>query len=103
MTPTFEYGGTSGPWQYFLTGRYCSTKEGIENTTPNYYPIHDFSKQGRYFGDASANIDDTTRLSFISGQFHRPLPNFKYAGADAIVHRLWDKQFSIGADQREPD
>jgi len=37
-----------------------ATKEGIENTMPNYYPIHDFSKQGRYFGYASANIHDTT-------------------------------------------
>jgi outer membrane receptor protein involved in Fe transport len=69
LTPTFEYGGTSGPWQYFITGRYLSSKEGIENTAPAYYPIHDFTKQGKYFGYASANIDDTTRLSFISGSF----------------------------------
>ncbi|MGA8599912.1 MAG: hypothetical protein WB663_00725, partial [Beijerinckiaceae bacterium] len=39
----------------------------LPRTMPNYYPIHDFSKQGRYFGYASANIHDTTRLSFISG------------------------------------
>jgi outer membrane receptor protein involved in Fe transport len=69
LTPTFEYGGTSGPWQYFITGRYFTSKEGIENTTPNYYPIHDFTKQGKYFGYASANIDETTRLSFISGAY----------------------------------
>jgi outer membrane receptor protein involved in Fe transport len=69
LTPTFEYGGTSGPWQYFITGRYFSSKEGIENTTPAYYPIHDFTKQGKYFGYASANIDETTRLSFISGSY----------------------------------
>jgi outer membrane receptor protein involved in Fe transport len=69
MTPTFEYGGTSGPWQYFVAGRYFSSKEGIENTIPNYYPIHDFTKQGKYFGYASANLDETTRLSFISGAY----------------------------------
>jgi outer membrane receptor protein involved in Fe transport len=69
LTPTFEYGGTSGPWQYFLTGRYFTSKEGIENTSPDRYPIHDFTRQGKYFGYASGNIDETTRLSFISGAF----------------------------------
>jgi outer membrane receptor protein involved in Fe transport len=69
LTPTFEYGGTSGPWHYFITGRYFTSKEGIENTTANYYPIHDFTKQGKYFGYAAANIDETTRLSFISGAY----------------------------------
>lgn len=67
LSPTFEYGGTSGPWQYFFTGRLFLTREGVENTTPASTPLHDFSRQGRYFGYATAQLDDITRLSIISG------------------------------------
>ena len=84
LEPSFEYGGTSGGncgsaapgtsstncfpgVQYFFTGRYLQTTVGIENPTPAYNAIHDFSQQGKGFAYMSAFIDPTTRLSLIAG------------------------------------
>jgi outer membrane receptor protein involved in Fe transport len=88
--PSFEYGGTVGGncgsatvpvagkappsssdclpgVQYFLTGRYLQTTEGIENPLPTLNAIHDFSEQEKGFGYVSAFIDPATRLSLIVG------------------------------------
>jgi outer membrane receptor protein involved in Fe transport len=67
ITPSFEYGGTVGNVQYFATGRYFASNQGIENPTSSLNPIHDYTWQGRFFGYASALIDDNTRLSYITG------------------------------------
>jgi len=67
LTPSFEYGGTSGQTEYFVTGRYLQTNEGIENPTPSVVPIHDHSEQGALFSYVSKLLDPDTRLSWISG------------------------------------
>jgi outer membrane receptor protein involved in Fe transport/opacity protein-like surface antigen len=89
ITPYMEYGGTFGSncptttavpgtrplpgsdcfagVQYYFTGRYLQTNEGIENPLPTYSPIHDFSTQEKGFAYMSTFIDPTTRLSFIGG------------------------------------
>ncbi len=92
ITPTLEYGGTFGgncpatsssavtkappSWsskdcfpgvQYYFTGRYLQTTEGIENATPSLNAIHDFSHQANGFGYMSTFIDPATRLSLITG------------------------------------
>jgi outer membrane receptor protein involved in Fe transport/opacity protein-like surface antigen len=91
IQPSFEYGGTLGGScpagaplvgkspsaaaavdclpgvQYFLTGRYLQTTEGVENPLPSYSAIHDFSQQEKGFGYMSAFVDPWTRLSLIAG------------------------------------
>jgi outer membrane receptor protein involved in Fe transport len=90
FTPTIQYGGTFNSTcptiaapapgtrtlpsadcfpgvQYFFTGRYLQTNEGIENSTAAYFPIHDFSQQGKGFGYMSTFVDPYTRLSLIAG------------------------------------
>ena len=86
IAPLLEYGGTSGGncgsaapapgtsttncfpgVQYYFTGRYVQTLEGIENATPSVNPIHDFSQQEKGFGYISAFLDTSTRLSLIMG------------------------------------
>jgi hypothetical protein len=90
FTPTIQYGGTFGSTcpattapapgtralpsadcfpgvQYFFTGRYLQTKEGIENSTASYSPIHDFSQQEKGFAYMSTFVDPSTRLSLIAG------------------------------------
>ena len=89
LTPTIQYGGTFGSTcptitpapgthalpsadcfpgvQYFFTGRYLQTKEGLENSIPSYSPIHDFSQQGKGFAYLSTFVDPYTRLSLIAG------------------------------------
>ena len=67
LTPSIEYGGTTGDTDYFFTGRYFTSDEGIENPTSSFTPIHDDTEQGRAFGYVSTLLNPTTRLSFITG------------------------------------
>jgi outer membrane receptor protein involved in Fe transport len=91
IEPSFDYGGTFGGncpatgaaatvgkapqsspdcfpgVQYFFSGRYLQTDEGIENPTPSYRPIHDFSQQEKGFAYMSTFVDPATRLSLIAG------------------------------------
>jgi outer membrane receptor protein involved in Fe transport len=87
LTPSIEYGGTFGGncpstapavvkaapadcfpgVQYFFTGRYLQTREGLESATPTLNAIHDFSAQEKGFAYMSAFVDPTTRVSLIAG------------------------------------
>src|SRR6185295_4786480 len=48
-TPRFEYGGTVGQTQYFISGRYFQSNLGIENPTPARDAIHDSTAQEKGF------------------------------------------------------
>jgi outer membrane receptor protein involved in Fe transport len=89
IQPSFEYGGTFGGncpapapvigkavassadcfpgVQYFFSGRYLQTTEGIENPLPTLNAVHDFSQQEKGFGYMSTFVDPNTRLSLITG------------------------------------
>ena len=92
VAPSIEYGGTFGGncpttttttpgyvkalpgstdcfagVQYYFTGRYLQNTVGLENPTPAYNAIHDFSQQDRGFAYMSAFVDPTTRVSLIAG------------------------------------
>jgi hypothetical protein len=89
-SPTVQYGGTFGSncptastpapgthtlpsidcfvgVQYFFTGKYLTTSEGLENSTAAYRPIHDDSEQSKGFAYMSTFVDRDTRLSLIAG------------------------------------
>jgi hypothetical protein len=55
--------------QYFFTGRYLATNEGLENSLPSYSPIHDYSNQYKGFAYLSTFVDPYTRLSLLAGTF----------------------------------
>jgi outer membrane receptor protein involved in Fe transport len=65
--PSFEYGGSKGNFNYFVTGQYLGTDRGVEPPTPGPTAIHDTSNQGSGFGYFSYFLNPTTRLSLISG------------------------------------
>lgn len=67
MTPSIDYGGTSGHTEFFFTGRGFFTGLGLENPTPAVNAIHDQTQQGRAFGYTSTLLDTSTRLTSISG------------------------------------
>ena len=67
FSPSFEYSGNGEKTQYFITGRYMQNDEGLENSTPSAYAIHDKTKQGKYFGYVSTLLGDSSRLTFMSG------------------------------------
>ncbi len=67
ITPSFEYGGTVGQTQYFVSGRYFGSQLGIENPTPAREAIHDRTAQEKAFLYVSTVLDPTSRLTFMSG------------------------------------
>jgi len=70
ISPYFEFGGTAGQTQYFVTGRYLQNNLGIENPTPAPEAIHDHTSQERGFAYLSTFLDPYTRLSLIAGSFN---------------------------------
>jgi outer membrane receptor protein involved in Fe transport len=67
ITPSFEYGGTVGQTQYFVSGRYFGSNLGIENPTPARDAIHDRTAQEKGFLYLSTVLDPASRLTFMSG------------------------------------
>lgn len=67
ITPSFNYGGTIGQTQYFVSGRYFGSDLGLENPTPSRNAIHDRTQQDKGFVYLSTLVDENTRLSFIGG------------------------------------
>ena len=67
ITPTFEYGGKSGNTEYFFAGREFQNFLGLENPTANATALHDFNTRGGFFGYTSTFLDDSTRISTITG------------------------------------
>ena len=66
FTPSFDYGGSIGNSEYFVTARGNWNGLGLENATPNLNAIHDQTQQGKFFGYGSTLLDESTRFSVIS-------------------------------------
>jgi outer membrane receptor protein involved in Fe transport len=66
FTPSFDYGGSFGNSEYFVTARGNWNDLGLENPTPNLNAIHDQTQQGKFFGYGSTLLDESTRFSVIS-------------------------------------
>lgn len=67
ISPSVEYGGTTGNTQYFVTGRYLQSDEGLESATPTTNPIHDHTTQEKFFGYGSTLIGNNSRLTYMGG------------------------------------
>jgi len=65
VRPSFEYGGNSGNWNFFVDGSYDHNALGIENPTGASTAIHDNTDQYKTFVYASRILSDTSRLSII--------------------------------------
>ena len=65
--PSFEYGGRRGAVDYFVTGEYQRSNIGIENPANRFNARNDQTNQGRGFAYVSGIIDDTTRISAMTG------------------------------------
>jgi outer membrane receptor protein involved in Fe transport len=77
VSPSIEVGGSAERTQYFLTGRYLKSDEGLENAMPTVDPIHDRTTQEKFFGYGSTLFGDSSRLTYMSGGFvgHFQIPD----------------------------
>jgi outer membrane receptor for ferrienterochelin and colicin len=65
INPSFQYGGSSGKWNYYATGSFLEDGQGIENPVNSTSPIHDDSQRTSGFGYLEYLIDPTSRFSLI--------------------------------------
>jgi outer membrane receptor protein involved in Fe transport len=70
LQPSFEYGGSQGPLDWFVTGDYLQNGIGIENPAPTYNALHDQTDQFHGLLYVSGIIDPDARVSLIAGGFN---------------------------------
>lgn len=69
LEPSLEYGGHSGPVDYFFSLDGLHNQRGIENPTSSSAAIHDTTNQFHGLAYLSGIIDPNTRISLILGGF----------------------------------
>jgi outer membrane receptor protein involved in Fe transport len=69
LEPSMDYGGRSGPVDYFITVDGLHNDRGIENPTSSFGAIHDTTDQFHGLATVSGIIDPDTRISVILGGF----------------------------------
>jgi outer membrane receptor protein involved in Fe transport len=67
VSPSVEYGGSTETTEYFLSGRYLQSDQGLENAMPTANPVHDDTAQERFFGYGSTLLNDENRLTYMTG------------------------------------
>jgi outer membrane receptor protein involved in Fe transport len=94
LEPSFQYGGHSGQWDYYFTGSFTESGQGIENPVNSTDPIHDDAQRYSGFSYMDYVIDPTSRFTImLSGeQAQFQIPNnpgqpatFALAGAPAFA------------------
>ena len=70
LQPSVEYGGHSGPVDYFIVVDGLHNDRGIENPAGSYNATHDTTNQFHGLAYISGIIDPQTRLSLILGGFN---------------------------------
>jgi outer membrane receptor protein involved in Fe transport len=66
ITPSFDYGGSVGSTEYFVSARGNWNALGLENPTSSPDALHDYTQQGKFFGYSSSLLDESTRFSLIA-------------------------------------
>jgi outer membrane receptor protein involved in Fe transport len=89
LNPSFDYGGSSGAFNYFVTGDYLTNTLGIESPDGTTDPLHDRTKQWHGFAFAQDILDDMSSVTAILGTSNGmfQIPNqrgLQPAGLEAI-------------------
>ncbi len=67
IQPSFEYGGSDGRFNYFVSASYLQNGLGIESPDGRAGPLHDDTEQGQGFGYFEYLVDDDSKVSLILG------------------------------------
>ncbi|HEY1631956.1 MAG TPA: TonB-dependent receptor [Rhizomicrobium sp.] len=70
IEPSFDYGGNSGNFNYFVSGDYLRDDLGIESPDGSRDPIHDRTTQYHGFGYFEDILDANSRVTLIAGISH---------------------------------
>jgi outer membrane receptor for ferrienterochelin and colicins len=67
IEPSINYGGSTGPNTYFITGDFIRNDLGIESPDGRSTPLHDRTRQYHGFGYFEHILDETNRVTVIFG------------------------------------
>ncbi|MEP6966867.1 MAG: TonB-dependent receptor [Pseudomonadota bacterium] len=67
VEPSFQYGGSAGNLNFFVSGSYLRTDLGIESPDGRSTPLHDHTDQFQGFAYLEDIIDPSSRVSLILG------------------------------------
>ena len=67
IQPSFQYGGSSGNLNYYVSGSYLHSALGIESPDGSSTPLHDITDQYQGFAYLEDIIDPNSRVSLILG------------------------------------
>jgi outer membrane receptor protein involved in Fe transport len=67
LTPSFDYGGSTGSINYFVSGDYTTNGLGIESPDGKSDPLHDRTKQYHGFGYVQDILDSSSSISAVLG------------------------------------
>jgi outer membrane receptor protein involved in Fe transport len=90
LNPSISYGGSSGSFNYFVSGDYNTSTLGIESPDGRSDPNHDRTKQYHLFGYAQEILDQNSSITAIAGVSNEmfQIPNsigLQPGGLDGIV------------------
>ena len=89
-TPSVDYGGSSGNFNYFVSGDYTTNTLGIESPDGSSDPAHDRTKQYHGFAFLQDILDEHSSVTAILGTSNDmfQIPNqsgLQPSGIDGIV------------------
>ena len=104
--PSFEYGGSSGATNVFVSGSYLRSQLGIDSPDGTSTPDHDRTDQGQIFGYVDRILDDSDRVSLIGGysdqRFQIPNPTgLEPDGTFSVLARTDYPSERLNETQRE--
>ena len=67
IEPSFEYGGSIGSFNFFVSGSYTEDGLGIESPDGRSDPLHDATQQGQGFGYFEDILDASSKVAVILG------------------------------------
>ena len=70
LNPSFDYGGSFGRFNYFVSGDFLHNDLGIESPDGRSNPIHDTTDQYHGFGYFEDIFNDENRISVVLGLSH---------------------------------
>jgi outer membrane receptor protein involved in Fe transport len=90
ITPSFDYGGSSGGFNYFVSGDYTTDTLGVESPDGSSDPLHDRTKQWHGFAFLQDILDQNSSVTAILGTSNDifQIPNtrgLEPGGIDGVV------------------
>jgi hypothetical protein len=70
LAPSVGYAGSVDGYNYFVSGDYLQSNNGINDVTSKYNQIHDFTQQTHDFAYIDKIIDPNNRVSVMFGEFN---------------------------------